>query len=171
MSRRVAAVPRIVPATDADIEAVAAIVAETWHATYAPLVGADAVRHMIAALLRPDELRSLAIARDIDMPVALIGKTLAGTALARHRHDSLHILRLYVSPRFQGRGVGRALLDWLAARQPPDCPIHLEVAAANTRALRFYRDAGFIDRGGDRDTIAGIDFDIRRLERPGAPAA
>ena len=171
MSRPLAVDARVALAVDADIRAIAGIVAETWRATYAPLVGAAAVGRMVHALLSHDALLSLAHQRDIDMPVAFVGDSMAGTALARHGHDGLHILRLYVLPRFQGQGVGQALLDWLALRQPPESGIRLEVAAGNERALRFYLRAGFLDRGGGSETIAGARFEVRRLERPGFSTA
>jgi len=52
---------------------------------------------------------------------------------------------LVVAPAYQGRGLGRALLAWAAARMQAEgtCPITLSVVDWNVRALTLYRDFGF----------------------------
>jgi GNAT superfamily N-acetyltransferase len=49
--------------------------------------------------------------------------------------------QIFVLPDAQGRGIGRALLDFAKARLPNG--IWLRTAAANTRACRFYERNGF----------------------------
>lgn len=57
----------------------------------------------------------------------------------------LNIHDLAVLPRLRGAGVGRALLDAVAAkaRQLGCCKVTLEVQEKNTRARKVYADAGF----------------------------
>ena len=167
--RRMSAETLIRLARAADVPAVRAIVSEAWLASYGPLVGADKVAAMADALLSDISLRNMVTDSSAEAPIALVGGVPAATALARRQSDCLHVQRLYVAPRFQRRGLGPALLAWLAARHRAGLPMRLEAAAANTEALRFYAREGFADIGGGQEIIAGIVFDIRRLERPGRP--
>ena len=153
----------------ADIASLRAIVGGAWLASYGPLVGADKVAAMADALLSDISLHKLVTDSSADAPIALVGGTPAATALARRESDCLHVLRLYVAPQFQRRGLGPALLAWLAARHRAGLPVRLEAVAANTEALRFYAREGFTDVGGGREIIAGVVFDVRRLERLGRP--
>ena len=56
-------------------------------------------------------------------------------------------LHVDLLPRFQGRGLGRTLIDaWLGCvRAMGATGVHLGVAAANERAIRFYRAYGFME--------------------------
>lgn len=49
---------------------------------------------------------------------------------------------LYLDPDHLGRGIGRQLLDVVKAASPGGVRLH--VFRRNTRALRFYRQAGFM---------------------------
>jgi len=49
---------------------------------------------------------------------------------------------LYIDPEFQGRGIGRSLLDLAKERQPNE--LQLYAFARNHRARRFYEAAGFV---------------------------
>lgn len=155
------------PAASADIEAVRDIVSQTWLASYGPIVGPANVADMAAVLLSDISLRRLVADSSAETPLALLDNVPAATAVARLEQDCLHVLRLYVLPAFQGRGLGAALLNWLTARQRAGLTVRLEVVAANHAALRFYAREGFADIGGDREIIGGVPFDIRRLERRG----
>ena len=155
------------PAALADLASVRAIVSQAWMASYGPIVGDDKVAGMAAVLLSDIFLRELITGGRADTPIAFVGDKAAATAVARREDNCLHVLRLYVAPRFQRRGLGVALLAWLAARQRAELPIRVEAAAANEGALRFYAREGFTDIGGAREIIGGVAFDIRRLERAG----
>jgi ribosomal protein S18 acetylase RimI-like enzyme len=54
-------------------------------------------------------------------------------------------LHIDLLPRFQGRGLGKTLIDqWLALMRGVGAKgVHLGVGGANTRAVRFYRAYGF----------------------------
>lgn len=59
----------------------------------------------------------------------------------------LFVDELYVRPEARGRGVGRGLLERVAAERPYDAvATGLEVSAANTRARRLYESLGFRER-------------------------
>ncbi len=69
--------------------------------------------------------------------------------LALCGHEETHLLNLTVEPALQRRGIGRLLLDRLAARARArgDRMIWLEVRQSNAAARRLYRDAGMVEVG------------------------
>lgn len=70
---------------------------------------------------------------------------LAGYFLAMWAVDEAHLLNVAVSHEHHGRGIGRHLLDKLAAhaRERGMESILLEVRPSNERALRVYRQYGY----------------------------
>ncbi len=73
------------------------------------------------------------------------GGTLAGYFLVMGAVDEAHLLNVAVAPDRQGRGLGRYLLDKVAAvaRGLSMTSILLEVRPSNTRALKVYEEYGF----------------------------
>ncbi|MDO5102737.1 MAG: GNAT family N-acetyltransferase [Lautropia sp.] len=65
--------------------------------------------------------------------------------------DEVELLTLAVAANWQGQGLGRRWLNWLRlnAHQQGMQSMLLEVAAANTPAIRLYQGAGF-QRIGER---------------------
>jgi len=58
--------------------------------------------------------------------------------------DSFELSELHVLPEFQGRGVGRRVLRALAG-DLENAAILLSTPDADTRAMRLYRELGFVD--------------------------
>jgi len=87
--------------------------------------------------------------------VAVAGETIAGMAGLHPVHPGLrrsHVraLGIFVAPDWQGRGVGRQLLqrllawadDWAGVLR-----VELNVHAENARAIALYRGLGFVEEG------------------------
>ena len=137
--------PLIRTATEADLEAVRALLHETWHQVYDPIIGRGNVdevtaRWHAAALLAQqlDQPRSsFLVAQDRDRIVA------HGFAHVQEP-ATLVVSRLYVRPSHQRQGIGRDLLAALCARHAEATLLHLFVAAENTRGVAFYLREGFI---------------------------
>jgi len=91
---------------------------------------------------REDFLRA---ARDEEVYVAVDAGRIVGLAAVYRPQNFLH--SLYVEGR--GRGIGKALLDAVAAAA--EAPLSLKVQAPNLRAQAFYRREGFtcIEHGRD----------------------
>lgn len=70
---------------------------------------------------------------------------LAGYAVVMWIPDEAHLLNLSVAGALQGRGVGRAMLEWLMrdAGRRGARGMMLEVRPSNDRAIALYRSAGF----------------------------
>ena len=74
---------------------------------------------------------------------------LVGYFLLMPAVDEAHVLNVAVAAPFQGQGIGRYLLDQLAAcaRGHAMSSLLLEVRPSNQRALRVYQQYGFVQIG------------------------
>ena len=72
--------------------------------------------------------------------VASIGGIIQGFAIMKFLDDDAHLFLLAVQPKVRGRGIGRALVEWLekSCRTAGIQRIRLEVRASNEAARRFY---------------------------------
>lgn len=132
-----------------DLEAIRALLVETWHDTYDAIYGRERVTeitddwHSIAALkARVDKPKT-------EFVVADDGAQIAGMAFASLRDEGKTVLlhQLYVRPSQQGKGVGGLLLDEVEAAFPDADKVRLEVEEANARAVAFYLAQGFSQVG------------------------
>lgn len=149
--------------SEADVAAVRSLLGRLHQAVYGPLLGPDVTQ------ARHDEWHApAALAHQISQPDAsfLVAED-AVAGIVAHAFASartparLDVFRLYVDLPFQGRGLGRRLLEALFARHPEAAVARLHVAAENERALRFYDRLGFVRTGEVReDDVLSV-----RLER------
>jgi ribosomal-protein-alanine N-acetyltransferase len=81
------------------------------------------------------------------------GEQLIGYAILMLAVDEAHLLNLAVSADWQGRGVGRRLLNFITveAKRHECVMLYLEVRPSNISALKLYRSCGFTQRGLRRD--------------------
>ncbi len=70
----------------------------------------------------------------------------------------VNIVRLMIDERYQGRGLGRELLqetlDWIAVLTPPAQRVRISTLPDNAVALSLYRSAGFCEAGVEEGEIA-----------------
>ncbi len=74
-----------------------------------------------------------------------LGAELAGYSIQTHAAGESHLLNLCIAPEYQGRGLGKTMLDHairLARMQNCFC-IFLEVRPSNPAGVRLYRRNGF----------------------------
>ena len=144
-----------------DLEAVSALLGETWHATYDNIYGAERVSALTKSWHSIGTLTENLGQVDATFLVAEREVRILGTAFARLDVETAKLMcdRIYVHPDAQGTGVGYALLGELIVRSGPAERICLEVESMNTRAIAFYERAGFkvtgqgTDCGGMGDNI------------------
>lgn len=100
----------------------------------------------------PDEFwraRLSNLSSDHDLPLfAEVGGEVVGLAWGRIERTDLHrahLFQMWVAPEHRGHGVGRALVDaiaaWSVSRGARS--LELSVTCGNTAALRLYESAGF----------------------------
>lgn len=157
-------------ASTRDLDAVRALLGETWHATYDSIYGPGRVAAITAEWHSLPSLREQLDRPRSEFLVADDGKVIGGMAYASADESGRTVVlhQLYVRPAFQGRGVGGMLLEEIDAGFPEAETIRLEVEEANVRALAFYRATGFAqvgrtaNCGRDRSGIPALVFERRR---------
>jgi len=136
------------PATAADLERVREILVETWHDTYDALIGHQRVTEITAQWHAPELLAKQLQTPGASFLVAAHESRLVGHAFANsHQPPIVMLLRLYVLPRWQRRGVGSRLLDAAIRAYPGSTALRLSVEADNIKGVSFYRRHGFQLRG------------------------
>jgi GNAT superfamily N-acetyltransferase len=143
------------PASESDLEAIRAIAWETWADTYGGEIEPETIQESLERAYALATLRD-EIVRD-DCGVFVLEQTdprapatgIVGFARlylqssgAGHRGV---LGAVYLMPRVQGRGLGRALLegceDWFVSQRVRG--LELVVTAINARARRFFEAAGW----------------------------
>jgi ribosomal protein S18 acetylase RimI-like enzyme len=90
------------------------------------------------------------------------GKILGLARAAMADEETIRLYQLYVLPAEQGRGIGRALMEYTRGSFPNAKRIVLSVAKGNGRAIAFYERYGFTFL---RESSLKLgDFEIRELE-------
>ncbi len=131
-----------------DLVIIQGLLAETWHATYDNIYGRDRVSEITRGWHSLDALEKQLNAPKSEFLVADDGKTIAGMAYGRQISDNeVKLAQLYVSPDFQGRGVGALLLDEIEESFFEVPIVRLEVEEKNTGAVAFYSKHGFAQTG------------------------
>lgn len=136
-------------AGERDLQAVRALLVETWHATYDAIYGADRVTAMTDAWHSIDALRARLAQPRSEFVVADDGAEIAGVAFAAADESGkrLTLRQLYVRPSRQGRGIGGMLLDEVIESFPDADIVTLEVDPDNAGAIAFYEAQGFVHVG------------------------
>lgn len=153
---------RIRPATSADMDAVAALEAESFSNPWHP--------HTFRSLVRQE--------RVVILVAEIPGEGIVGYTVLWSVMDEAELANLAVRVGFQGRGLGSVLLDRVLA-EAEGRGIHrvfLEVRMSNERAFELYRSRGF-DQVAIRESYYQnptedariLVLELRRSSEPGSP--
>ena len=157
-------------ASERDLAKVSALLAETWHATYDALYGADKVSEITARWHSVPALKSRLERKDSEFVVADNGRELAGmgyAAMSKDRPKTALLHQLYVLPRHQRQGIGRDMFAELETCFPDANAMLLEVDPRNDAAVAFYAAHGFVKVGEARhtaDDVSGVPLHV--YEKP-----
>jgi ribosomal protein S18 acetylase RimI-like enzyme len=157
-------------AGERDLQAVSALLAETWHDTYDAIYGVERVNEITDEWHSPAALKRRLDRPNAEFLVADDGKQLGGMAYAEAAPDgrSVMLRQLYVRPAFQGRGIGGMLLDEIIESFFDATLFTLEVEEANAKAIGFYGAQGFVqvgttqNCGAQNSGIPALVFERRR---------
>jgi len=101
-----------------------------------------------------DKIKDLSEATNGCYVVAVIEGSVVGHALLdpMPRRSTAHVVHLtiVVHPGFEGRGIGRSLMNYLihwARAEPSVEKVELRVREGNARAIDLYRSLGFVEEG------------------------
>ena len=148
-----------------DAAAIRAIVASSWRDVYLAIAGEAGLARLEADFLNDGALRALCANPALAMPLGFVGGRAAGTALASGADGVISVSRLYVVAAARGKGLGAALLGDVARSFPALRRMRLTVQRDNDAAFRFYKREGFREVGAASETLAGVTFHNRVLER------
>ncbi|WP_439628011.1 GNAT family N-acetyltransferase [Shinella sp.] len=157
-------------ASEGDLVKVSALLAETWHATYDALYGADKVSQITARWHAVPALKNRLERKDAEFVVADNGKELAGMGFAamwKERPKTVLLHQLYVLPRYQRQGIGRDMFAELETCFPDANAMILEVDPRNDAAVAFYAAHGFVKVGESKhtaDDVSGVPLHV--YEKP-----
>lgn len=117
----------------------------------------------LAALASDPRWRCLLLEHAVDGEAHVLGY-----ASLRLDAADAELVRLYLHPRFQGRGLGRQLLHAAeaAAREAGARSLWLDCWDGNRRARAFYAACGYADTGPAVYRFGGRDYANRHLLKP-----
>lgn len=125
-----------------DVDAVCAFGEAHVPPHYAPLIGGDAAAEQVTRWWRPEQIQAAAAVGRL--LVAEAEGRVVGVAQFAPDGAGVVIYKLYVDPRFRGRGLGPRLIGTVAGTLPPDVDrLCIEHFAGNSRAGAFYEREGF----------------------------
>jgi ribosomal protein S18 acetylase RimI-like enzyme len=141
-------------AVDADIFAIAKLHAQSWRGAYRGMLQDDYLdRRIFSERQALWEQRFHASAPNQYVCVATVDDEVVGFACAYGDEDAAwgsFLDNLHVSPECKRRGIGKALMQHVAAwslAQYPGCGMYLWVLESNTPAIRFYDKLGGVPSG------------------------
>jgi ribosomal protein S18 acetylase RimI-like enzyme len=135
-------------ASDRDVDAIRALLIETWHATYDALYGVEKVNEIVASWHSAERVKANIGKRDGEFLVADDGRMLGGigfAAMSPTMTKTAVLHQLYVRPTCQNLGIGRDIFAELETCFPDAEIMRLEVEPKNQRAISFYTRLGFIE--------------------------
>lgn len=153
------------PAVVADIPAIAVLCAEVRIKTYAFFLPPES----IPDLLQSQKITATKLARyttlltspasEREQIVALYDGTIVGYYSCRIEGKIIHLTGLFVDERYQGRGIGRMLMEYFLTKYQ-GVTFRLRVLESNRRAIAMYEKFGFTVVNRDAGTAHGM----RRIE-------
>lgn len=128
----------------------------------------DLIEHGLGWSWGPARVRKAIANNDTNALVAREDKRVVAFAIMYFGDTTAHLNLLAVAPRYQRRGIGTRLLNWLieSALVAGITNINLELRATNLKARCFYRRMGFRDTAlvpnyyGGRETAVRMSRDI-----------
>lgn len=144
------------PAVPDDINAIRSVAHGTWPVAYGAILSPEQLAYMLERMYGHPALEEQ-FAKGHRFLIAEEGSTVIGFASCEHHYQgaiNTRLHKLYVLPRAQGTGAGKALLQVVeaAARSAGDQGIELNVNRFNP-SLQFYLRQGF---GILRDEVLDI---------------
>ena len=137
----------IVPATAANLPALAELAGVIWRACYPGIISSAQIEFMLARMYAPETLLEEMLSREIRFYRLLAAERFTGFASIgpTDAADVMKLHKLYLLPELHGRGLGSLLLEHCQteARRLGARRLILAVNKRNTRALAAYQRNGF----------------------------
>ena len=156
----------IARATENDVDAIKKVLSATWIDTYASYLSPSTIEQVTTEWHAPELLRSQ-IARDTGyFAVAWLGDEIVGLITVAEKSPlELHLLRLYVLPQHQRKGIGTALLSSALSRYPAAQTVRLEVERHNAKGLSYWRGQRFVEVSFSTEQVGADSVSVVTMER------
>lgn len=129
---------------DFDISALSNLANKIWNIHYPPIIGREQVDYMLKKMYSIESLRDQIVKEDHKFIGAYInGEMLAFISYNETSKDNYFIHKLYVDTGSHGKGVGKALYEYVF-KDKNIKTIRLTVNRHNVKAINFYFKIGFI---------------------------
>lgn len=156
--------------TPESLAAVRAVADDVWPKTFAPILPAGQIPYMMRMMYAP-EVMEAELARGVRFDLLRVGGEPAGYVSYEFDRGAGYVKlhKAYLLQKFQRRGLGRAMLDHVAAesRTMGAGKVRLNVNKNNARAIGVYRANGFIVAESVKNDIGGGFFmDDYVMEKP-----
>jgi GNAT superfamily N-acetyltransferase len=119
---------------------------QVWPQTYTPIIGADQVAYMLDRFYNPDALSAQMNEQGHQFIIGEVdGKPAAFASYSEVEPGVFKLHKLYTTLAAQGKGLGRALVDYIVAdiRVKNANMLRLNVNIHNHAAKKFYARYGF----------------------------
>ena len=137
----------ISPLRDTNVEPVCALAREIWLQHYPGIITVSQIEYMLAQRYSPDAIRMQLQAGEAWWDKLEVGGELCGFASYEHgaAARSMKLDKLYVHQLFRGKGLGAALIDYVAkaARRQDMDTLYLQVNKYNHGSVAAYLRTGF----------------------------
>jgi len=150
-----------------EVQEIKQVLSETWMDAYGSFLAQDTIRKVTTVRHGPERLAS-----QIQKPNVYFGvakdkeKTILGLVTARKQDDDTVVMdRLYVSPQYQRRGIGRMLLEESIIAFPGITRLILEVEEQNKVGLSFYQKQGFSETSRKEVRVEGDILMVIEMEK------
>jgi diamine N-acetyltransferase len=132
-------------ADDDDINTIGFLAHQIWPAAYGAIISAGQIEYMLNLFYAPLSLKDQMTRQKHRFLLAEADETALGFASYSHLGNNIYKLhKLYVMPATQGKGVGKALLDFITGEIKPLGAVALQLTVNRfNRALQFYEKVGF----------------------------
>jgi ribosomal protein S18 acetylase RimI-like enzyme len=138
-----------------DSELIAAVAIATWVDTYAPDGLDNVFANYVLNRFAPQNIEKLIENNNVYVAETEFG--ICGYALVSLSDNEKHeIETMYILPKFQGKGIGRKLMNAIKTEYQSD--LWLKCADYNPPALSFYRSLGFTETGETWFELAGVKY-------------
>ena len=137
----------VLPATATDFGTIRSIAHETWPIAYGEILSKAQLDYMLGAFYNDTALKESVSQKRHHFVLANEGNQTLGFASFEWNYDQqkqTKIHKIYILPSAQGKGVGKALIDYIAteARKQGSLTLCLNVNRFN-KAITFYEKMGF----------------------------
>jgi GNAT superfamily N-acetyltransferase len=139
----------IAPAGAPDIGVVQALADHVWRSHYPGIISTEQIDYMLERGYAREALLRYVDAVDAGLAIARVGEEPVGfVAWQQSPPDAMKLEKLYVAPAHHGHGVGRALIEHVAAaaRRAGCRELTLNVNRHNVASIRAYEHCGFAIR-------------------------